>query len=211
MDDRRLVERCRTGDRNAQRELFEQTSPRVYRLLFRITGNADDASDLTQDTFVKGLTRIGEFDGRSSLITWLHRIAVNEALQFQRRGKVLRRKLNDLAAAQTEGYEDAARLTRFMDVEEALLALPTAERTMLLLRYQEGYDYRTIGELTGLPQGTVASRLNRAREQLRDALQKAYGTMEEKPAPTHPTIEGKVRTDGDEVAALINIPDTERP
>lgn len=210
-DDRLLIERCRAGDRNAQRQLFEQTSPRVYQLLFRITGNADDAADLTQNAFVKALTRIADFDGRSSLATWLHRIAVNEALQFQRRAGVFRRKLGEFAATHTDEFDDTSRRQRSMDVAHALLSLAMPERTVLLLRYQEGYDYRTIAEMTGLPPGTIASRLNRARNQLRGALRDSYGPAEETPAVTHPTIEGECRADGDPLKAWTGRPTTEAP
>ena len=87
MTERELVELCRRGDRQAQRALYDQTAEAIYRLALRMTRNADDAFDVAQDTYVRAFTRIEQFDGRSSLATWLHRIAVNEALQLLRRRK----------------------------------------------------------------------------------------------------------------------------
>ncbi|RME38752.1 MAG: sigma-70 family RNA polymerase sigma factor, partial [Planctomycetota bacterium] len=84
-EERDLIARCRQGDRNARRTLFERTSDRIYRLLLRMTGNADDAFDLAQETYLRAFTEIGKFDGRSNVATWLYRIAVNEALQCLRR------------------------------------------------------------------------------------------------------------------------------
>jgi RNA polymerase sigma-70 factor (ECF subfamily) len=193
VNDHELIEACRNGDRNAQRELFERTSGRVYRLLLRLTGNPDDAFDLTQETFLKGFTHIDRFDGRSSVATWLHRIAVNEALQYLRRAQTLRRKIDELAGGAATTYDATEAVTGRLDVEDALAQLPPDDRVIVLLRYQEGLDYRTITEVTGVPEGTVASRLNRARERLRNILKpcpeprrKGYASVEENRAAVHP-------------------------
>lgn len=174
MNDRDLIARCRAGERDAQRQLFEQTSVRVYRLLLRMTGNPEDASDLTQETFVKGLQRLDQFDGRSAVASWFYRIAVNEALQFRRRQKVGTVKLQDLAPTRPNESRKPTTDLR-LDLAGALAELPTGDRALLLLRYQEGLDYREIGEVLECAEGTVASRLSRARERLRNILRKSYG------------------------------------
>lgn len=189
VNDRELIERCRRGDRSAQRELFERTSTRVYRLLLRLTGNPDDAFDLTQETFLKGFTHIDRFDGRSSATTWLHRIAVNEALQHLRRAQTLRRKIDELAGRAATTYDATEPVTGRLDVEDALAELPPDDRAIVLLRYQEGMDYRTIAEVTCVPEGTVASRLNRARERLRNILKQGYASLEENRVVVHPINE----------------------
>jgi RNA polymerase sigma-70 factor (ECF subfamily) len=181
-----LTERCRQGDRDAMREVYDRTSDRIYRLLVRMTGNESDAFDLAQETYLRAFTRIGAFEGQSSLDTWLYRIAVNEALQFMRRAAKERARLEDVAPAtstQSEQDDVAGRL----DVEGALAALDPTDRTMLLLRYQEGLDYRAIAEVTGCAVGTVGSRLNRARVRMRELLKDTYPAAEESPRPKHPT------------------------
>jgi len=171
--DESLIKRCRAGDRGAQRELYEQTSLRVYRLLLRMTGNADDAADLTQDTYVKGLQRLDQFDGRSAISSWLYRIAINECLQFRRRSGSQTLKLKKLA--QNLHSETSSPTTDLrLDVEDALAELSSDDQTVLLLKYQEGLDYRRLGEVLDCAAGTVASRLSRARERLRDMLRKSY-------------------------------------
>jgi len=179
-----VVERCRRGSREAQRELFERTSERIYRLLLRMTGSADDASDLTQDTYLKGFAQIEKFDGRASIATWFYRIAVNEALQFLRRAKTLRLKLENSARDNVDYPADTTAIQ--LDVQAALGCVDPAERAILLLRYQDGLDYRAISEVIGCPEGTVASRLSRARDRLRDILRKSYDETEENDATVHP-------------------------
>ncbi len=180
-----LVARCRQGDREAQRELYSQTSERIYRLLLRMTGNQDTAFDLAQDTYLRAFARIDQFDGRSAFGTWLYRIAVTEALQFLRQEKRFRRSLQEDAretAVDSSSEQTAAR----MDVNEALAALEPGDRAILLLRYQEGQSYRAIAETLECEEGTVASRLNRARNRFRGILGKGYAPWEEGEAAEHP-------------------------
>lgn len=174
MTDRDLIQRCREGDREAQRHLYEQTSLRIYRLLLRMTGCPEDASDLTQETFVKGFQRLDQFDERSAIASWLYRIAVNEALQFRRRRKMSTSKLRELAMSQTDESSSSVCDAR-LDLDDALAELAHDDRVLLLLRYQEGLDYRDMAEVLECANGTVASRLNRARDRLRGILQKSYG------------------------------------
>lgn len=184
--DRDLVERCRNGDREALREVLDSTSPQLYRLLLRMTGNAEDAADLIQETFVKGFTRLDQFDGRSAMATWFYRIAVNEALLFRRRQSLTALKLRELAtlAPRKAGttHNDLN-----LDMRAALATLSADDQAALLLRYQEGLDYRAIAQILDCPAGTVASRLNRARDRLRAVLQRDYGPQEESGARAHPT------------------------
>ncbi len=179
-----LVARCRTGDREAQRELYSQTSKRIYRLLLRMTGNRETAFDLAQDTYLRAFTRIQQFDGRSAFGTWLYRIAVTEALQFLRREKRIRASLED-GVAEPSVESSSERAAAGMDVDEALASLEPRDRAILLLRYQEGLSYRLIAEALECEEGTVASRLNRARNRLRDTLGKGYAREEEDSAVEH--------------------------
>jgi RNA polymerase sigma factor (sigma-70 family) len=180
-----LVERCREGDREAQHELYARTSHRIYRLLERMTGNADAAFDLAQDTYLRAFTRISQFDGRSSIATWLYRIAVTQALQFLRRAK---RMSTPLAADAGDLIQPSRhQQTTQLDVREALAALEPGDRAVLLLRYQEGLDYRAIAQALDCAEGTVGSRLSRARDRLRQFLGKDYAPAEEVRQPAHPT------------------------
>ncbi len=174
-----LVERCREGNREAQRELYDRTSETIYRLLLRMTASPDDAFDLAQETYLKAFTRISQFDGRSSVATWLYRVAVNEALQFLRRARRTRGKLQQIVPKNGTESDFEHSMIR-LDINDAVAALAPNDRAMLLLRYQEGLDYRAIAEVVGCATGTVASRLNRARRRVRGILQESYAFGEAK-------------------------------
>ena len=169
-----LIDRCRAGERDAQRELYEHTSTPIYRLLLRMTGDPDYAADLTQETYVKGLRGLDRFDGRSEIATWFYSIAVNQALQFRRRKSTLALKMEKLAPTQPTEEQDPGTDVR-LDVQAAMAELALEDRAILLLRYHEELDYRGIAEVLECAEGTVASRLNRARERLREILRKSYG------------------------------------
>ena len=184
MTEQELVQRCADGDRGAQRMLYEQTSERIYGLLLRMTGNPHDASDLAQDTYVRAFDRIGQFGGHSSVATWLYRIAVNQALQHRRRSAFSESALR-ARAEQDSSPRLGDRADVGMDMEAALAGLDPLDRSVLLLRYDQGLDYRAIAEVLECAEGTVASRLNRARQRLREKLQRSYAETEEMNAAKH--------------------------
>lgn len=181
--DRDLAAACQRLDRAAQQELYARFADRLYRLLLKLTRRPDDAFDCVQNTFLRAFERIGQFDGRAALSTWLYRIAVNEALLLGRRSAAAR-AAQDRAARQRTGNGQPTPGLR-LDVAHALDRLSQEDQLILLLRYDQNLDYRTIGDVLSVPGGTVASRLNRARERLRELLS-AYQT-EERHGPAHPT------------------------
>lgn len=209
MTESELVERCRNADREAQRQLYEQTSARIYRLLLRMTGSEDAAFDLSQDTFVRAFSRIAQFNGESSLATWMYRIAVNEALQFLRRKVPLQLDAQlEFSAPNSDIAHDW--VVAALDLEKALEQLDPLDRTILLLRYQEGLDYRAIAAVMDCPAGTVASRLNRARQRIRELLAGGYDTAEEIEGGRHQIIreasEGLASTPGNAPRAESEVP-----
>lgn len=186
MDEVDLIEGCRRGDRSAQQELYNRFAERIHRLTLRLTGNAQDAFDLTQDTFVRAFQRISSFDGRSGIGTWLYRIATNEALQLFRKRGTEQRHLKVLAeqrATATPKNQPTAR----QEVEDALARLSEPHRAILILKYQEGLSYDEIAEVLEIAPGTVASRMNRARAELRAILTGGPAPSEETTEQPHPT------------------------
>jgi RNA polymerase sigma-70 factor (ECF subfamily) len=191
MDEAELLRRCRAGDRAAQHALYEHHVGRIYRLALRLSGNEQDAFDLTQDAFVRMLQRLDSFDGRCKLGTWLYRVAVNEWLQRLRRRRAEQSHLTVLAAELAAAREDTAD-RHALDVDAALAGISDEHRVILLLRYHENLSYDEIAETLDVPPGTVASRLSRARTELRTALarrQTAEG--EETATRAHPTVQGE--------------------
>lgn len=163
------VARCRRGDPEGQRELFELCHRRTYRLAARMVGERE-APDLVQDVFLRVFQKIDQFRGDSRFETWLHRITVNECLQFLRR-RGTRGETALLNEPEDRAPERAgAQLEHRELMERALEQLEPDVRSVFLLREVEGMNYAEIAEATQIPEGTVASRLNRARHQLREIL-----------------------------------------
>lgn len=192
MTESELVKRCRNGDRDAQHEFYSQTSDRIYRLCLRMTQSQDVAFDLAQEAYLKAFSRMSQFNGESSLASWLYRIAVNEALQFLRRKGPVRLGGHTDLAAEMENESELHGTGMALDVAEALARLDPPDRTMLLLRYQEGLDYREIAGVMGCPAGTVASRLHRARQRAREFLAGGYDLTEENPPARHQRVGANV-------------------
>ncbi|MFQ5731381.1 MAG: RNA polymerase sigma factor [Planctomycetaceae bacterium] len=163
-----IVAQCRRGDRAGQRELFALFHRRIYRLAARMVGERD-APDVTQDVFLRVFQKIDQFRGDSRLETWLHRITVNECLQLLRR-----RGTRNEQPLPTEPGNRSDRPLEQMEhrdlLEQAFEQLEPDVRSVFLLREVEGMNYREIADATQLAEGTVASRLNRARRRLREVL-----------------------------------------
>lgn len=165
-DEQALVAACCEGDCDAQRELYERHCQRVYRLMYRMVG-PEHADDLTQQVFLRILQTIGQFRGQSALSTWLYRLATNEALQFLRRNA-----RRTTLALRVEPADDRApehrRLEDRETLEQALAELDPDLRAIFLLREVEQLSYYEIAMALDIAEGTVASRLNRARRLLRE-------------------------------------------
>jgi len=185
MNEGEILAGCRAGDRQAQHALYAATSPRIYRLLLRMSGNPEDAGDLTQQTYLQAFTKITQFDGRSALATWIYRIAVTEGLQWLRRARLKRSAVSLVSDTAARNELPASDLR--LDMDAALGRLDPEDRTVLLLRYEAGASYREIAELLSCAEGTVASRLHRCRERLRGILGPGYWVTEETTGSVHPT------------------------
>ena len=167
------VERARRGDAAAFERLYREHVGRVYALCLRMSGDARDAEELTQDVFVRAWEKLPLFRGESAVGTWLHRLAVNVVLEGARRDR--RRlarvdvraddRLERLGAA-AHGATPEERLT----LEAAVAALPPAVRAVFVLHDIEGYKHEEIARLTGRAAGTLRAQLHRARKLLLEAL-----------------------------------------
>jgi len=165
-----LVDDCLAGDRCAMQQLYEQCSDDVYGLMIRMVGR-QDADDLTQQVFLTMFRKLHQFNGQSKLETWLYRLATNEALQHLRRTK--RRSTAPLVGEPEVSDADPIVANEEVQlIEKAMLCLEPELRAILLLKEQQNLSYREIAESTGIPEGTVGSRLNRARKELREVLAK---------------------------------------
>jgi len=171
---RDLISACQRGDRDAYQELFESYKDRAYSIALRFSGDPATAMDITQETFLKLLSRIGDFRGESRFDTFLYRMVANSCLDHQRRRARWVPFLESMLDVLTAPRETA--LDRLLDAEFAgevqasIAKLPPDQRMVVVLRYTEALSYDEIAEILGCSQGTVASRLNRAHKHLERRL-----------------------------------------
>jgi RNA polymerase sigma-70 factor (ECF subfamily) len=174
-----LVQRHRYGDGEAFAEVYRDYEGTVYNLALRMAGDPFDAADLTQEVFLRVYRHLGKFRGRSSLKTWIFRVALNHC-----RSRLGRRRPPDLPLTLPDGDEprplpdprrgpeeralagDAARR-----VERALALLPIEFREAVVLRDLEEMSYEEIADVLDVRIGTVRSRIARGRQRLREALE----------------------------------------
>lgn len=178
-DEATLLERHRQGDTEAFGELYSEFETMVYNLALRMSGNPADAEDITQETFVRAYRHLKKFKGRSSLKTWIFRIALNcSNTRLRRRGRRLARQIDD-GEAELERTSDENRSPEdwmvatdlSAAVRDGLTRLPGHYREAVLLRDFEGMSYAEIASVLGVRIGTVRSRIARGREQLRKWLE----------------------------------------
>jgi len=179
------LELLRKGDKSEFAQMVEIHSAVVYRLALKMLGVEQDAEDVLQETFIKAYKALPNFDGRSSLSTWLYRIASNEALMIlrKRKGKVAPLSIDE-PLEMAEGEMEPLQIVDWccMPEEELMSAetrqylnqavemLPHSLRTVFLLRDIEGLSTRETAEVLELSETAVKTRLSRARLRLREIL-----------------------------------------
>ncbi len=180
------IEALRVGDPQEVTRLVEAYSPLLYRLALKMLGNVQDAEDVLQNTFLKALQHLDEFEERSRLSTWLYRIAVNEALMLLRRQKP-ETSISDLLDEDDEvempeqfvdwcclPEEELLSAEGRRHLEQAIQRLPPKLRIVFLLRDIEGLSIQATSEALQLSEAAVKTRLLRARLNLREQLSAFY-------------------------------------
>ncbi|MDT8367938.1 MAG: RNA polymerase sigma factor [Longimicrobiales bacterium] len=170
MNEAQIIRRASAGDAGAVRQLYERYAPRVYAVVRRIAGCDDLAQDYAQEAWIRAIRALPTFRGDARFSTWLHRIAVNAALQALRRSQSRREREAPLPDTLPVGPRvgDALLESR---LESALDRLPEGMREVIILHDVEGYTHEEIGEVLGVTSGTSKSQLFKARAKMRDMLE----------------------------------------
>ncbi len=181
-ENRAFIERLKSGDEAAYRELVEQYQDRLFKVAIGIVLEQEEALDIVQEVFTKAFLNIDRFRGDAKLSTWLHRITVNQCLNWKRRWKrrfrwshqpLTREDGSETVEMGSQRYAPDA-ITAEKDVadayEAALAALPEQARTVFVLKETKGLSYDEIAKILKIKRGTVSSRLFYAREKLRSHL-----------------------------------------
>lgn len=186
-DDTRLIHASLAGDNEAFGELVKKYERLIYNTAYQITSNAEDAFDISQETFIKAYRSLGSFRGDSKFSTWIYRICQNSAKDFLRSG------VRHNAVSITSFEDDYKQEVQFdipddntvsqpemslernenrKAVRDAIAHLSEDHKNVIVLRDIEGYSYDEISEILNLEIGTVKSRINRARLAIKDYLVK---------------------------------------
>lgn len=193
IDEKKWLKKAAAGSAEAFEQLVLKYQTAVYNLCLRMTGDPEDAADMTQESFLKAWRNLESFQGNSAFSTWLYRLASNTCLDHLR--SVKRKPQLSLVMEDENGEtqaldvpdsapspeEQVIALDEQSRLNDALQALEEDQRQILILRAVNGLSYTEIAEALHLKEGTVKSRLARAREQLRKKLQQNGNNS---PAPT---------------------------
>lgn len=179
-----LVRRAQSGDETAFREIVERYQSKVFSIIHGIVRQRNDVEDIAQQVFAKVYFSLRNFDFRSSLITWIYKITVNECFDYLRKKKV--RKLvyeSDLSEDEVRRVENTEppvdrqtpadeNLARHDYVVKLLARVSEEERNLLMLKEVEGHSVEELAEMTGMNENTIKVKLFRARQKLVKAAQR---------------------------------------
>ena len=182
MNETKLIELARNGDKAALSQLVNTYSERIYNLALRILRKKEDAEDILQETFLTVIEKLHTFDGRSSFFTWIYRIATNASLMKLRKKKVIFKEI-----AEDPEYTESVESRVFVDwsqdpsinvldeeikqkLDEAINKLPDIYRSVFVLRDIEGLSIKETSAILDITEENVKIRLRRARQFLRDYL-----------------------------------------
>ena len=168
-----LVERCRNGDREAFAALVVRYQRPVYNAAWWVLRNAEDASDVAQNVFLKVAERLDDYDPQYRFFSWIYRIAVNESLDMLRRNGREEPLDDEIDVAGPDGDDPERRVgdaELSARIRSAVMSMATNDRTVLMLRHFSELSYLEIGQVLDLDEKTVKSRLFEARQRLRGLL-----------------------------------------
>jgi RNA polymerase sigma-70 factor (ECF subfamily) len=178
VNDRELVQKCQAGDMSAFEELVSRYHQKVFTVILGLLRSREDALEVAQETFFRAYRKIHSFQGDSSFYTWIYRIAVNLAIDAQRRQKRnpldFRESMDGVLEAQNEVAKDPFADVHDKQLRENLIKaindLTPEHKAVIVLRTIEGLSYKDIGAILGCSEGTVMSRLHYARKKLQEKL-----------------------------------------
>jgi RNA polymerase sigma-70 factor (ECF subfamily) len=183
-DEALLVKRVQARDEMAFREIVERYQAKVYSIIYGILRNRNDAEDIAQQVFSKVYFSIGNFDSRSSLLTWIYKITVNECYDYLRKKRVRKlvyesdfseedsRKMENSDSVSEQGPAVDVALARRDLAMKLLEKVSDEDRKLILLKEVEGHSVEELAEMTGMNENTIKVKLFRARQKLLKASQK---------------------------------------
>lgn len=172
-----LVERCKNGDRQGYKDLYQQYSKAMYNTCLRILNNIQDAEDILQESFIEAFKNLSSFEYRTSFGGWLKQICINRSIN-----QLKKRKIDWLFTDDPEIYETPGETNpdenelqhRVAIIKKAMMQLPDGYRTVLSLYLLEGYDHEEISVILKVAESTTRSQYMRAKQKLLKLLNQEY-------------------------------------
>ncbi|WP_064091772.1 RNA polymerase sigma factor SigY [Rossellomorea aquimaris] len=170
MEERELIKRAKKGDHAAFALLFKENYPFLVKYLIKVTMNHHQAEELAQHTMAKCVEKIHQFNGKSKFSSWLITIATNRYVDLQREKKREENRQQEEASFRKLKWDVHSRQEEWSEVLEALSTLNEETRLPIILKHYYGYSYDEIGQMVGVPLGTVKSRVHNGITRLREEL-----------------------------------------
>ena len=183
-----IVQRVQNGEVSAFNQLVQKYRQSLFSIIYNMTGNREDATDIAQEVFIKAFQSINQFRGQASFYTWLYRIAVNSSITFIKRAKKQRfinyetidetlvsSEILEYFTAKTKTEKGALLKELQEKLNEALQKLSPKHRIVVILHEVEGMNHKEIADITKTSEGTVRSRLHYAKKMLQAFLQEYVG------------------------------------
>ena len=168
-----LAAACKDGNRDAQKRLFDRLAPKMMAVCLRYMGNREDAEDVLQEGFVTLFTKMDSYNGSGSFEGWARKIFVNTALMHLRKTDILGGS-EDIQEARSLSTEEATPLQKmgYNELMKLISSLPPDARTVFNMYVVEGYSHKEIAAALGCTEATSRSKLQRARLQLQEMIEK---------------------------------------
>jgi len=183
-----IIQRVQAGNMGAFDQLVQKYREHIFSVIYNMTSNREDASDLAQETFIKAFQAIGRFRGKSSFFTWIYRIAINHTITFLKKrnrrrfisyekvdGEMSNSEIFERLTSKNRSEKGALVSELQEKLNDSLQKLSPKHRTVVILHEIEGLEHAEIAEITKVSVGTVRSRLHYAKQQLQSYLQDYIG------------------------------------
>lgn len=166
-----ILEGCLRNDSNAQRELYNQYSPKMLAVCYRYAHNREDAEDMLQEGFIKVFLQLRTFENRGSFEGWIRKIIVHTCINILKKNKKFNESVDLIHASAIQIREDSVpAVVQVKQIVECIRTLPIGYRTVLNLFAIEGYSHREIAQLLDIEESTSRSQFTRAKSMLEDVL-----------------------------------------
>lgn len=175
MEQNEIIRRIKGGDQVAFANVYQAHVVQVYNTIHRLVNHTAEAEDIMQECFMTVYNSIGKFEERSSLSTWINRIAINQSIDALRKRKVKFVEQDDRIADSDEGNVDEAdHEMKVEDVKNAIMNLPDGYRTIISLYLLDGIPQSEIADMLGISHSTVRTQYKKAKDQIRKSLAAQY-------------------------------------